>query len=133
MSDPVGFAYATAADLAAYVSPDSAPAGINARDLREATAQVDEMLLTAVYRVDVDGMPTDPVVAAALRDATCAQALHVNEYGDAAQIAAEGQPVTLGPLTIGSRSGSGGSSVPVWAPKALAHLRAAGLIVGPVQ
>ncbi len=134
MSAPV---YATAADLTAYCDPDPAPSGIGVRQLREASAQVDQMLLTAVYSTDSDDFPTDPKVREAVRLATCAQALHVDEHGDEVQILEASGPVALGPLSLGSRqsaSGSGGgSSVPVWAPKAIAFLTAEGLIVGPVQ
>lgn len=134
MAAPV---YATSADLTAYCAPDPAPAGVGARQLRDASAQVDEILLTAIYDRDADEQPTDPRVAAAMRDATCAQALHVNLYGDEVEIREASGPVSLGPLSLGGRQSSGssgaGASVPVWAPKAVAVLRAEGLIVGPVQ
>lgn len=132
MAAPV---YATAANLTTYCAPDPAPSGVGARQLREASAQVDQMLLTAIYRVDGDDMPTDPAVAEALMNATCAQALHVDEYGDEVAIRESGIPVSLGPLSLGGRRGSSSSSAsdtPVWAPRAIAFLSAAGLIVGPV-
>lgn len=134
MSAPV---YATTADLTAYCSPDPAPAGVGDRQLREASAQVDQMLLTAVYRVDADDRPVDPKVLEAVKNATCAQALHVLEHGDEVAIRQDDVPVALGPLSLGggrrvSSSGSTGTSTPVWAPQAVAFLRAEGLIAGPV-
>lgn len=129
-----GFAYATSDDLVAYMAPETPPASITARQLREASAQVDEMLLLAVYAVDADGMPLDEGIRATLRDATCAQALHVAEYGTPEELVVESGPVTLGPLSLGGRSGS---SLPVsispWSSAAVRHLRAAGLTAGPVR
>lgn len=133
MAAPV---YATSADLTAYCAPDTPPTGVGVRQLREASAQVDEMLLTAVYDRDADDKPTAPNVADALRNATCAQALHVDEYGDEVAIRDGAGPMSLGPLSLGGRQSTGSSSqvaVPVWAPKAVAFLRAEGLIIGPVQ
>ncbi len=134
MAAPV---YATPADLTAYCAPGTSPQGVGERQLREASAQVDEMLLTAIYDVDSEGKPTAPHVVEALKNATCAQALHVNTYGDEVEIRETSGPVALGPLSLGGRQSAGspgaGSSVPVWAPRAVAFLRAEGLIVGPVQ
>ncbi len=134
MSAPV---YATTADLTAYCAPDPAPAEVGERQLREASAQVDQMLLTAIYDVDADEQPTDPRVRDAVKNATCAQALHVHEHGDEVAIRQDDIPVALGPLSLGggrraSSSGATGTSTPVWAPQAVAFLRAEGLVVGPV-
>ncbi|WP_300733691.1 hypothetical protein [Pseudomonas sp.] len=94
------------------------------------------MLLTAIYPTDVGGLPTEAAHVAAIRDATCAQAIHTDMYGDAAELAASGGAVSLGPLSIGGgRSGRGGNSgggAPVWSPAAIDYLVAAGLIIGPV-
>lgn len=128
--------YADQAALAAYCGDDPVPAGIGLRQLREASAQVDRMLLTAVYLTDASGMPTQPHVITAIRDATCAQALYAKANGTPDEMQAEPSNVSLGPLSIGSRhSGglSGGSSVPVWSRIAVDYLTAAGLVVGAVQ
>jgi hypothetical protein len=63
--------YATTADLANYL--EAAPPEGARRLLRRASRRVDDALLTALYDVDTAGMPTDPLVITALRDATCAQ------------------------------------------------------------
>ena len=88
--------YATEADFQAWLG-EPAPPG-TARLLRDASLDVDDMLITAVYRVDTDDMPTDPRVIAALKDATCAQAQHRDEYGDDVTIALSGEGVQLGPV-----------------------------------
>ena len=126
--------YATEADFQAWLG-EPAPPGA-ARLLRDASLEVDDMLLTAVYNVDHDDLPTDPKVAAALRDATCAQAAHRDEYGDDVTIALSGEGVQLGPLRFnGAGAGAAGAStaIPRFAPAAYRALRVAGLIPGTVQ
>ncbi len=124
--------YATEPEYATWLGQDSPPVGA-ARLLRDASLEVDEMLLTAVYRVDQDDMPTDPSVRDALRDATCAQAEHRAEYGDDVEIMEGVEPISLGPLTLGgSRRSDEGSGVPQHSPKARRILRIAGLIPGSI-
>lgn len=85
--------YATADDLATYTG-SSAPADADAL-----LAKASRMLDGAVFRLcwyltDPDtGLPTDPTVTAALRDATCAQAAWWGELGDStgAQFAGWGE------------------------------------------
>lgn len=132
MAAPV---YATAADVVAFYEPESPPSGIGARQLRAASAQVDSMLLTAVYPTDADQAPTRPADIDALRTATIEQAIHALEHGDEVEILASRAPMSLGPLSLGGTAsgGSAAAAVPVWSPAAVAALRAEGLIVGPVQ
>lgn len=125
--------YATVEDLGAYLAPDPLPDGA-ARLLRDASLEVDEMLLTAHYRVDEAGMPTDPRVIEAIRDATCAQAAHRAEYGDDVEVLEGVEPVSLGPLSLGgSRRMNEGSGIPQQSPKAVRVLRVAGLIPGGIS
>ena len=69
--------YASTAQLAAYMDPDSesptAPANATVL-IRAASALIDKAIESAFYAVDSDDLPTDPKVAAALADATCEQA-----------------------------------------------------------
>ncbi|QIK64152.1 hypothetical protein G7068_13795 [Leucobacter viscericola] len=126
--------YATDTDYASWLDVKEAPEGA-ARLLRDASLEVDEMLLTAIYRVDHDGAPTEPHVIEALRDATCAQAEYRAEHGDEATITLGDVPVSLGPLSIGGRSNSktDGTALPQHNPVAVRILRLAGLIPGTVQ
>lgn len=125
--------YASEDDFKAYLAPDPVPEGA-ARLLRDASLEVDDMLLTAIYHVDHDDMPTDPKVRAALRDATCAQAEFRAEYGDELEAISDGEAISLGPIRFGGKSSSGVSveSMPKHAPKALRHLRLAGLTPGRI-
>jgi hypothetical protein len=64
--------YATADDFAAWWSK---PAPGNAASLlRSASALVGRHTRAALYRVTTEGLPDDPLVAAAFRDATTSQA-----------------------------------------------------------
>lgn len=125
--------YATTADYALHLR--AAPPTGARRALAEASRDVDDMLLTAVYVVDDDGLPTDPVQAAALRDATVIQADYRRGLGDqfgrdAGRLVA-GQ---IGSVSI-TRSGTPGGqgAPPRHAPKAWQALQQAGLVgYGPM-
>ncbi|QIK63840.1 hypothetical protein G7068_12040 [Leucobacter viscericola] len=127
--------YADDKDFATWLQVDKAPEGA-ARLLRDASLEVDEMLLTAIYRVDHDGAPTEPRVIEALRDATCAQAEFRDEHGDEVEAMGSGESVRLGPLGFGGAFSSGPKPtqpIPQYSPKAYRILRLAGLIPGTVQ
>lgn len=130
----MGRTYATETEFETYLAPEPLPHGA-ARLLRDASVDVDQMLLTAIYTVDHDGNPTDPHVREALRDATCAQAAHMDEYGDTAALLAGTESVTLGPLKFGGSNTNGrntASRVPAFSPTAYEILRTAGLVPGTV-
>lgn len=124
--------YATEDDFEEHLKPEPVPAGA-ARLLRDASLEVDEMLLTAHYNVDHDGRPTQPHVIAALRDATCAQAEHRHTYGDEIESQEASESISLGPLSFGGRrGGTAPGGVPQHSPKALRYLRLAGLVPGGI-
>lgn len=127
--------YATTADYASYLRA-APPAGAR-RALREASGLVDELLLTAFYAVDADDLPTDAVVAAAMRDATCAQADYMRAAGDRYGIGAAVQygNVSIGSVSLGRASAAAGSGGGAgrYSPRALSILRQAGLTAqGPI-
>lgn len=131
----MGRVYATKEQLEVYLEGEPVPDGA-ARLLRSASRDVDDMLLTAVYAVDAAGMPTDPDVAEALREATCLQAMHRDERGDEIDMMGSGESVRLGTLAFGGVGGSGSQGsqpIPVWNPEAFRVLRLAGLIPGTVR
>lgn len=127
--------YATPTEYATWLAVEEPPHGA-ARLLRDASLEIDEMLFTAHYRVDHDGMPVDPAVIGALRDATCAQAEHRAEYGDDVTLVENGQGASLGPLSFGGSGattlGGKSSSIPQQSPKALRILRTAGFTPGSI-
>ena len=104
-------AYATAADLTNWL-----PAGtvVTEPDRRIARAmlKIDGILRTAIYATDpVTGYPTDPVVIAAVRDATCAQVEYTAEQGDETGAGATSfQSVSIGKIQLGRGYSSAGSA-----------------------
>ncbi|MEK9521455.1 hypothetical protein MIU24_18975 [Streptomyces venezuelae] len=101
--------YATPTQLAEWTG-EPAPADAE-RLLTRASEDVDDALLTAVYDVDTAGMPTDPAVAQALADATCAQVAYRQESGDTGTGAAgRWSSVSIGPVSMsGPRQSAGGT------------------------
>lgn len=104
-----GRTYATLSDLASWLG--EVPPGNAARLLLSATRRVDLALTGAWYPVDDDSMPTDSLVAAALRDAVCAQVAWWVETGDTtgSGAGAEWSSVSIGKLSL-SRGGGGSGS-----------------------
>lgn len=101
-------AYATEAELTAY--PVTVPAGANATLLlTRASRDIDRALLTAVYDVDINGAPTDAVVIAALRDATCEQVAGMIDAGDLTGTGATAPSAgfTIGKISVQRGSGTG--------------------------
>ncbi|MFF9262000.1 head-tail connector protein [Streptomyces longwoodensis] len=124
--------YATPADLTAWTGK-AAPADAE-RQLARASEDVDSALLTAVYRTDADGMPTDPDVTAALRDAVCALVEYRAETGDSGTGARDQwDSVSLGPASMSGRRTTGGRPGGVdLGDRAERALRRAGLLPGVV-
>ena len=74
-------AYATTSDLAEFLKTIPVWPGAE-RHLEQASEDIDELLIGAVYDVDTSELPTDPRVKAAITRATCAQAHFIREGGD---------------------------------------------------
>lgn len=73
--------YATIGDFARYTG-QPAPDDFDQSLLVRASRRIDRVLIGAIYPVDDAGMPTDPPVIEALRDATCALAAWWDEQGE---------------------------------------------------
>ncbi|XTZ18187.1 hypothetical protein ACQSSU_12835 [Micromonospora echinospora] len=125
-------AYATVEELEAY--PVTVPAGVNAELLlTRASRDVDRALLTAIYDVDDDGMPTKPAVREALRTATIEQVAGMLDAGERTGTGAAQPPAgfTIGKLSVQAAGSSGGGQqaskiAGLW-PQAWQVLQAAGL------
>lgn len=97
--------YATAAQLAAYPGGDTiAPGDADAR-LRAASRVVDDCLTGVVYDTDpVTLLPTDPDVAQAMADATCAIAVEAQAAGlNTAGATQQWDQVRIGNVSLGGR------------------------------
>ncbi|MFB7617824.1 hypothetical protein [Kitasatospora sp. NPDC056181] len=93
--------YATSSDYQTYTG--QAPAADTDRLLAKASRFLDAQILRSCwYLVDDAGLPTDPLVAAALRDATCAQAQWWGDVGDSTGAAGAGWGnVQIGSVSLG--------------------------------
>lgn len=118
--------YATRAQLVAYAPPTyTVPEEPEAtRVLTRASQRLDSTVLkTAVYEVDVNGLPTDAGVIEAFRDATCAQVVWWSETGSETGSVDQYDQVSIGSARLSRRSGSSASTAtPSVAPAALDHL-----------
>lgn len=127
--------YATSTDYA-NIMHTAPPAGIR-RALIVASGLVDEMLLTALYDTDDDGMPTDADVIAAMKKAACEQAEFAGTAGDRNAVGAS-KPTnfSLGKLSVSRPQPQAGSGMGglgkrgEWSPRAWATLQQAGLTNG---
>lgn len=120
--------YATTTDLANWTG--TAPPDGAIRSLRRATGIIDDLLITAIYDVDADGLPTDADVIAALRDATCEQVAWWIETGDETGAQALYASVSIGSVSLSRGPGASGSSASSSriSPDAAKILRRAGLL-----
>lgn len=125
--------YATTAEYDTYVGAGQ-PSVTDAL-LGRASGIIDELLIGARYAIDTaTQMPTDPLVIAALVEATCAQAQWMDATGDTTGV---GDVVEVDSASIGSVAFSGQSraSLPIRLPSgrlaaagAFAALRVAGIL-----
>lgn len=125
-------AYATPSDLAAWLRAEP-PATVDVL-LPAAKRRLDWALIGAYYPVDDDGLPTDAAIAAALRDASCAQVAWWDEQGDTTGQGTGGDwaDVSIGKLRLSRTATSSGSASsqtrqPQLAPEAARILQTAGL------
>lgn len=119
----VGRSYATTTELAVYLG--AAPPVESARLLLRASQLLDaEFLIPAVYDVDDEGMPTDPVVAAAFRDAVCAQCEFWVEVGEETDISGPLQGAQIGSVNLQFGAGDNRASPAYFAPKLIRALSA---------
>lgn len=119
--------YATTVDLANYLR-DAPPVDAERR-LRDATARIDGELLCAVYDVDDAGMPTDAVVAAAMRDAVCAVVKWWDEIGeDGSGASLMLSSASIAGVSLGWSRGSGSAPPDLVGDEARRHLAEAGLL-----
>jgi len=133
--------YATHEHLVAYTAGSDVvvPAEPESQRVRtRASETVDEALLTAIYDTDpVTELPTDPRLAAAMRDAVCAQVVWWEKTGDEHGTAGQYAMVSIGSVALsrGSAGPATGVTLPsgrTLGPHAATHLRLAGLLPGAI-
>lgn len=134
--------YATHQDLINYTQGSDfvVPAEPESQRVRtRASELVDEALVTAIYDTDpATQLPTDPAIAAAMRDAVCAQVVWWDETGDELGDAGQYTSVSIGSVALTrGRAGTAasGATLPsgrTLGPQAVTPLRLAGLLPGTV-
>ncbi len=110
--------YATTVDLA-HVLHEAPPIDAD-RLLRDASADLDDLLLTAVYDVDGDGMPTvdalcpdgQTLVTVALRDAVCQMVKWRVDTGDTDGAASVYTSASVAGVNLSRRDAGGTASRP---------------------
>jgi hypothetical protein len=121
-------AYATTADLEAWLDPEPLPPNAE-RLLEEASDDLDEVLIGAVYDTDEDGQPTDPDVAEMLRKATVRQVHWMMRRDDETGADSDVQSMTVGQRSFTRRTvGSAAGTTPKVGPRAAQILRTSGLL-----
>ncbi|MGW6455510.1 hypothetical protein ACWF94_06200 [Streptomyces sp. NPDC055078] len=118
---PPGRVYATTTQLANYLG--TAPPVNAARLLLRASELLDsDILLPAVYEVDLVGLPTDPEVAAAFANCVCAQVEFWGEVGEENDVSGPLQGVSIGSVNIQYGAGDNRSGPSYYAPKIARYL-----------
>ncbi|MEQ4610686.1 hypothetical protein ABMX48_31735 [Streptomyces cavourensis] len=117
-----GRVYATTTDLANALK--EAPP-LNAQKLLERASELldSDFLLTAIYDVDDDGMPTHPLVISGFRDAVCAQVEFWGEVGEETDISGPLQGAQIGSVNLQFGAGANRSGPSYYAPKLLRALQ----------
>ncbi|MCD7440236.1 hypothetical protein K4B79_18655 [Streptomyces lincolnensis] len=107
--------YATTTQLANYLH--KAPPVDAVELLERATRLLDsDFLKAAVYDVNSDGMPSDPVVAAAFAEAVCAQVEFWGEVGVETDVSGPLQGVSIGSVQLQFGAGENRSGPDYYAP-----------------
>ncbi|MEU6222242.1 hypothetical protein [Streptomyces sp. NPDC047042] len=116
--------YATTTQLANFLH--AAPPLDAVELLERATRLLDsDFLQPAVYDMDDDGMPTDPVVQAAFAEAVCAQVEFWGEVGVETDVSGPLQGVVIGSVQLQYGAGANRSGPDYYAPglsRALANI-----------
>lgn len=112
-------------------------AEMSPHELESASATVAHLTRSATYPATTAGYPADPDLADVFAAATAAQAVYTAETGDPTGAGAIAGSMTLGPLSLTSRAGTGTKtlqqrSADLVSPKTVEILAAHGLLNGPV-
>ncbi len=124
--------YATLEDFTDFIGDVDPGTNISVL-LRRCSADIDRYTLTSRYACDATGMPTEPYVIEAFKDATCAQAAWYLETADGDPTGAAGQydSVGIGSVSMSKRSGDDTTASPATSrdsPEAIQILTNAGLL-----
>ena len=118
--------YATYADYVAWSNDAFTPQSRVTWMLARASEDIDRALIGAIYTVDTNNMPTDPVDIDTFNRATCAQAQFRMELGDDTGASNRMSSTSIGGISVTRAAGTMAMTMPPLAPAALQILHQAG-------
>jgi hypothetical protein len=122
--------YATPTDYDTYMGTVTPEQGLNAlgRQLRLASALLDELTLTSVYEVDSAGHPTHPELVEVFKEAVCTQVEWFAATGDDTGLGESFSGGSIGSLTI-----TASTKTDRYAPNMVLILRQTGILTINVE
>jgi hypothetical protein len=128
LSVPLPGVYASVAQYRSWSGDTWTPDRRITIALQRATEDIDMALVSAVYRVDADGMPQDASVASVFMRATCAQCQYVIAHNDDAGVKGEYASTSIAGVSATRAQSMQGRALPSVAPRALEILRVNGVL-----
>lgn len=125
---PAPGVYATMAQYQQWSGDAVTPASVVGPMLMRASEAMDHYLIGAVYAVNANGMPTDPMVIDAFMRATCAQAAWMLADNDPTGVKRQYQSTSMGGVALSRAQGATMNPFPPLGPQAAAVLHAAGIL-----
>jgi hypothetical protein len=120
--------YASVAQYQAWSGDSLTPVQIVGVMLQRASEDIDMALVAAVYPVNANGMPTDPMVIDAFSRATCAQCQFLLADNDPAGIKRQYVSTSMGGVSQTRAAAMTGMSMPPLGPRAAQILHVAGVL-----
>jgi hypothetical protein len=125
---PAPGVYATVAQYQAWSGDTVTPASLVSTTLMRASEAMDHYLVGAVYAVNANGMPTDPMVLDTFMRATCAQCAFMLADNDPTGVKRQYQSTAMGGVTLTRAQGAAMLPFPPLAPQGAAILHASGVL-----
>jgi hypothetical protein len=125
---PAPGGYASCTQYQAWSGDSATPAWMVAVKLQRASEDIDRALIGAVYPVNANGMPTDPMVIDVLMRATCAQAQFLIGDNDDSGLKRQYLSTSVGGVSQTRAPSTAALEMPPLAPRALSILHTAGVV-----
>lgn len=125
---PAPGVYATVAQYRAWSGDQFTPTDLVSTMLQRASEAMDHYLIGAVYAINANGMPTDPMLIDVLVRATSAQCQFVLADNDPTGVKRQYSSTSMGGVSTSRVAAMTAMSFPPLAPQAAAILHAAGVL-----
>ena len=127
-STPSPGTYATVKQYQDRCGDTYTPTDLVAMRLIQASEQIDFAIIGAVYATDADGNPQSPLLADALKRATCEQVRYLNANDDDSNIKGEFASMNVAGKSYSRSAKTQGNAFPRICPQALIILKNAGVL-----